>query len=311
MVYLIVYTGLRSRHPELVREGPLPHRCPPAGHGVGCWACLACLGVPRKKGGSDADSGKQAEAGWRTQRVPGVSHSPWLHLAGVPEGPAACEEVVELEANLPWTCKVHVPDPNKLHCFQYNCHPRWGYQGGKSVWNWSPLMYATWCLPKWKCLPRTWTPTSQRRRGYVSVDWKNIRSIALAGPQEDTEGCCLGIKLFVDWSVEFDDPRTSQAVGQHLRITADFRHQAEDYTERCARREVRGLQGPGLCRRRLSPPEMRGSLSPVLGSPQSRWVVRVPWSRCPEEELFTTAHCSQRVPHKCSQNVCLGFYCLL
>uniref|UniRef100_A0A2K5QX95 Uncharacterized protein n=1 Tax=Cebus imitator TaxID=2715852 RepID=A0A2K5QX95_CEBIM len=28
------------------------------------------------------------------------------------------KEVAELKANLPCTCKVHFPDPNKLHCFQ-------------------------------------------------------------------------------------------------------------------------------------------------------------------------------------------------
>ncbi|KAF1591088.1 UNVERIFIED_CONTAM: NEDD8-conjugating enzyme UBE2F, partial [Eudyptes pachyrhynchus] len=42
------------------------------------------------------------------------------------------KEVAELEANLPCTCKVHFPDPNKLHCFQLTVSPDEGYyQGGK------------------------------------------------------------------------------------------------------------------------------------------------------------------------------------
>uniref|UniRef100_A0A2K5C7R0 UBC core domain-containing protein n=1 Tax=Aotus nancymaae TaxID=37293 RepID=A0A2K5C7R0_AOTNA len=42
------------------------------------------------------------------------------------------KEVAELEANLPCTCKVHFPDPNKLHCFQLTVTPEEGYyQGGK------------------------------------------------------------------------------------------------------------------------------------------------------------------------------------
>ncbi|XP_023115686.1 NEDD8-conjugating enzyme UBE2F isoform X3 [Felis catus] len=42
------------------------------------------------------------------------------------------KEVAELEANLPCTCKVHFPDPNKLHCFQLTVTPDEGYyQGGK------------------------------------------------------------------------------------------------------------------------------------------------------------------------------------
>ncbi|ELW63550.1 NEDD8-conjugating enzyme UBE2F [Tupaia chinensis] len=42
------------------------------------------------------------------------------------------KEVAELEANLPCTCKIHFPDPNKLHCFQLTVTPDEGYyQGGK------------------------------------------------------------------------------------------------------------------------------------------------------------------------------------
>uniref|UniRef100_A0A2K6DD57 UBC core domain-containing protein n=1 Tax=Macaca nemestrina TaxID=9545 RepID=A0A2K6DD57_MACNE len=36
-------------------------------------------------------------------------------------GPAS--PIAELEANLPCTCKVHFPDPNKLHCFQLTVTP--------------------------------------------------------------------------------------------------------------------------------------------------------------------------------------------
>ncbi|KAI2527652.1 UBE2F isoform 23 [Pan troglodytes] len=37
------------------------------------------------------------------------------------------KEVAELEANLPCTCKVHFPDPNKLHCFQLTVTPEFGW----------------------------------------------------------------------------------------------------------------------------------------------------------------------------------------
>uniref|UniRef100_A0A8C6MPY1 UBC core domain-containing protein n=1 Tax=Mus spicilegus TaxID=10103 RepID=A0A8C6MPY1_MUSSI len=46
--------------------------------------------------------------------------------------PRLTRSVAELEANLPCTCKVHFPDPNKLHCFQLTVSPDEGhYQGGK------------------------------------------------------------------------------------------------------------------------------------------------------------------------------------
>uniref|UniRef100_A0A493SUG3 Uncharacterized protein n=1 Tax=Anas platyrhynchos platyrhynchos TaxID=8840 RepID=A0A493SUG3_ANAPP len=36
-------------------------------------------------------------------------------------------EVAELEANLPCTCKVNFPDPNKLHYFQLTVIPGSGW----------------------------------------------------------------------------------------------------------------------------------------------------------------------------------------
>uniref|UniRef100_A0A2K6EIN4 UBC core domain-containing protein n=1 Tax=Propithecus coquereli TaxID=379532 RepID=A0A2K6EIN4_PROCO len=42
------------------------------------------------------------------------------------------KEVAEPEANLPCTCQLHFPDPNKLHCFQLTVTPDERYYlGGK------------------------------------------------------------------------------------------------------------------------------------------------------------------------------------
>ncbi|KAB0355560.1 hypothetical protein FD755_021501 [Muntiacus reevesi] len=97
-----------------------------------------------------------------------------------------------------------------LHCFQPTVTPGEGYyQGGK-------LQFET----KWKCLSRTWHP--------------NITETHRLGLHEDTEGCCLGIKLFTDlWN--FDNPLTIQAAGHHLQVKEDFWHQLEDYNKRSAR----------------------------------------------------------------------------
>uniref|UniRef100_A0A452QCA0 Uncharacterized protein n=1 Tax=Ursus americanus TaxID=9643 RepID=A0A452QCA0_URSAM len=41
------------------------------------------------------------------------------------------KEVTKCEANLPCTCQVHFPDPNKLHCFQLTVTPDEGnHRGG-------------------------------------------------------------------------------------------------------------------------------------------------------------------------------------
>uniref|UniRef100_A0A9L0R6R6 Ubiquitin conjugating enzyme E2 F (putative) n=2 Tax=Equus TaxID=9789 RepID=A0A9L0R6R6_HORSE len=48
------------------------------------------------------------------------------------------KEVAELEANLPCTCKVHFPDPNKLHCFQLTVTPECHING--------PKQYVAFCI---------------------------------------------------------------------------------------------------------------------------------------------------------------------
>ena len=48
------------------------------------------------------------------------------------------------------------------------------------------------------------------------------------GPPEDTEGCCLGIKLFTNL-LSFDDPLNIGAAEQHLWDKEDFRNKVEDY----------------------------------------------------------------------------------
>uniref|UniRef100_A0A452EJ94 Uncharacterized protein n=1 Tax=Capra hircus TaxID=9925 RepID=A0A452EJ94_CAPHI len=115
------------------------------------------------------------------------------------------KEVVELE----------------LHCFQPT--------GGKLQFETEAPDACNMVPPKVEMLAQDLEPQHHRDgRGYVS----NIRLIAPGGPPMRT---LKGLNsLFTDlWN--FDDPLTSQAVGHHLRITADFRHQAEDYIERCTR----------------------------------------------------------------------------
>uniref|UniRef100_A0A8C6D2F9 E2 NEDD8-conjugating enzyme n=1 Tax=Moschus moschiferus TaxID=68415 RepID=A0A8C6D2F9_MOSMO len=69
------------------------------------------------------------------------------------------KEVAELEANLPCTCKVHFPDPNKLHCFQLTVTPDEGYyQGGKFQFETEVPDAYNMVPPKVKCLTRIWHP---------------------------------------------------------------------------------------------------------------------------------------------------------
>ncbi|XP_025058032.1 NEDD8-conjugating enzyme UBE2F isoform X1 [Alligator sinensis] len=68
-------------------------------------------------------------------------------------------EVAELEANLPCTCKVNFPDPNKLHYFQLTVIPDEGYyQGGKFQFEIEVPDAYNMVPPKVKCLTRIWHP---------------------------------------------------------------------------------------------------------------------------------------------------------
>uniref|UniRef100_A0A2K6DD69 UBC core domain-containing protein n=1 Tax=Macaca nemestrina TaxID=9545 RepID=A0A2K6DD69_MACNE len=68
--------------------------------------------------------------------------------------------IAELEANLPCTCKVHFPDPNKLHCFQLTVTPDEGYyMGGKFQFETEVPDAYNMVPPKVKYLTKIWHPS--------------------------------------------------------------------------------------------------------------------------------------------------------
>ncbi|XP_072496694.1 NEDD8-conjugating enzyme UBE2F isoform X2 [Notamacropus eugenii] len=81
------------------------------------------------------------------------------------------KEVAELEANLPCTCKVNFPDPNKLHYFQLTVSPDEGhYQGGKFQFEIEVPDAYNMVPPKVKCLTRIWHPNITEM-GEICLRW--------------------------------------------------------------------------------------------------------------------------------------------
>ena len=80
---------------------------------------LPCLSPDAQdKYSSDADAGKQTEAWGQSQRSwVSATASDSTRQVSVTDR-LFVKEVIELEANLPYRCKVHFSDPSKLHCFQ-------------------------------------------------------------------------------------------------------------------------------------------------------------------------------------------------
>ncbi|XP_045150359.1 NEDD8-conjugating enzyme UBE2F [Echinops telfairi] len=158
------------------------------------------------------------------------------------------KEVAELEANLPCTCKVHFPDPNKLHCFQLTVTPDEGYyQGGKFQFETEVPDAYNMVPPKVKCLTRIWHPNITetgdiclRQVPSLPFSWKERRGLAHRVLLEESWKAHLadvvwGLNsLFTDL-LNFDDPLNIEAAEHHLRDKEDFRNKVEDYMKRYAR----------------------------------------------------------------------------
>uniref|UniRef100_A0A8C5P2T3 E2 NEDD8-conjugating enzyme n=1 Tax=Jaculus jaculus TaxID=51337 RepID=A0A8C5P2T3_JACJA len=152
-----------------------------------------------------------------------------LMLDGL-KGPRT-SKVAELEANLPCTCKVHFPDPNKLHCFQLTVSPDKGYyQGGNFQFETEvPDAYNV-VPPKVKCLTKIWHP-SITETGEICLSLLREHSIDGTGLKDIVWGLN---SLFTDL-LDFDDPLNIEAAEHHLRDKEDFRNKEEDYIKRYAR----------------------------------------------------------------------------
>ncbi|KAI5933314.1 NEDD8-conjugating enzyme UBE2F [Manis javanica] len=147
------------------------------------------------------------------------------------------KEVAELEANLPCTCKVHFPDPNKLHCFQLTVTPDEGYyQGGKFQFETEVPDAYNMVPPRVKCLTRIWHPNITET-GEICLSLLREHSIDGTGwaPTRTLKDVVWGLNsLFTDL-LNFDDPLNIEAAEHHLRDKEDFRSKVEDYMKRYAR----------------------------------------------------------------------------
>uniref|UniRef100_A0A2K6DD82 UBC core domain-containing protein n=1 Tax=Macaca nemestrina TaxID=9545 RepID=A0A2K6DD82_MACNE len=106
--------------------------------------------------------------------------------------------IAELEANLPCTCKVHFPDPNKLHCFQLTVTPDEGYyMGGKFQFETEVPDAYNMVPPKVKYLTKIWHPSITETGEICLSLLRELNGWQWLGSHKNIKGCHLGIKLFV------------------------------------------------------------------------------------------------------------------
>ncbi|XP_039197865.1 NEDD8-conjugating enzyme UBE2F isoform X2 [Crotalus tigris] len=171
------------------------------------------------------------------------------------------KEVAELEVNLPCTCEVNFPDPNKLHFFLLIINPDEGYyRNGTFQFEIEVPDAYNMVPPKVKCLTRIWHPNITETgeiclRGArwtclsVPEEWNLVsRRIETTGllrehsidgtgwaPTRTLKDVVWGLNsLFTDL-LNFDDPLNIEAAEHHLRDKEDFRTKVEDYIKRYAR----------------------------------------------------------------------------
>nr|XP_009684063.1 PREDICTED: NEDD8-conjugating enzyme UBE2F isoform X3 [Struthio camelus australis] len=118
------------------------------------------------------------------------------------------KEVAELEANLPCTCKVNFPDPNKLHYFQLTVIPDEGYyQAGKFQFEIEVPDAYNMVPPKVKCLTRIWHPNITET-GEICLSLLREHSI---------DGTGWAPTRTLKDLLNFDDPLNIEAAEHHLR----------------------------------------------------------------------------------------------
>ncbi|NP_001085021.1 NEDD8-conjugating enzyme UBE2F [Xenopus laevis] len=147
------------------------------------------------------------------------------------------KEVAELEANLPCTCKVNFPDPNKLHYFHLTVSPDESYyQGGRFQFEIEVPDAYNMVPPKVKCLTRIWHPNITET-GEICLSLLREHSIDGTGwaPTRTLKDVVWGLNsLFTDL-LNFDDPLNIEAAEHHLRDKDEYRNKVEDYIKRYAR----------------------------------------------------------------------------
>ncbi|XP_019392970.1 PREDICTED: NEDD8-conjugating enzyme UBE2F [Crocodylus porosus] len=147
------------------------------------------------------------------------------------------KEVAELEANLPCTCKVNFPDPNKLHYFQLTVIPDEGYyQGGKFQFEIEVPDAYNMVPPKVKCLTRIWHPNITET-GEICLSLLRVHSMEGTGwgHSDCLQAVVWGFLSLLQDLLNFDDPLNIEAAEHHLRDKEDFRNKVEDYIKRYAR----------------------------------------------------------------------------
>ncbi|XP_058041882.1 NEDD8-conjugating enzyme UBE2F isoform X2 [Ahaetulla prasina] len=163
------------------------------------------------------------------------------------------KEVAELEVNLPCTCEVNFPDPNKLHFFLLIINPDEGYyRNGTFQFEIEVPDAYNMVPPKVKCLTRIWHPNITET-GEICLSLLREHSI---------DGTGWAPTRTLKDLLNFDDPLNIEAAEHHLRdkkickflsvplqmdlslflpqeetahFKEDFRTKVEDYIKRYAR----------------------------------------------------------------------------
>ncbi|XP_012860241.1 NEDD8-conjugating enzyme UBE2F-like [Echinops telfairi] len=146
------------------------------------------------------------------------------------------QEVAELEANLPCTCKLSFPDPDSLHCFRLTVTPDEGYyQGGNFLFQIRVPPNYNMMPPVVNCLTRIWHPNiTERGVVCLSILREHLGDTGWS-PMRKLKDVVWGLdSLFTDL-LNFEDPLNTEAAEHYLHNQEDFLKKVKDYIQQYAR----------------------------------------------------------------------------
>ncbi|KAM3178434.1 hypothetical protein ACTXT7_002581 [Hymenolepis weldensis] len=147
------------------------------------------------------------------------------------------QEIPEIKTNLPSTCKITYPDPNKIHQFMLEITPKEGvWQYGHFIFDFSIPETYNHAPPAVKCLTKIWHPNIDEH-GNVCLSILRQASLDPTGwtPTRKLMDVIWGLESLFGDLCDFTDALNVKAAEQYLQNKDAFIRTARNFVSQYAR----------------------------------------------------------------------------